>query len=521
LIERTLGDYVRILRARSGWILVPLLLSLALAALYTAHTQQTYRSSTKLYVGLGASGLGDVASGIAADSLAQRRVASYADLINGSRISDPVEARFGVRPEIKAEVVTDTALISVSVVDTSPVRARDIAELVGNAFIRLQASLEGPLAGKSSLPVTIVEPASLPTEPLQPPLSVNLAVGLVFGLLAGVGVALLRDSLDSTLRTARKLETAFGLPLLGAVEATRQLKRDSVPVLDDPLSSVSEAIRQMRANIEFLAREHGQRLLVVTSALGEEGKTSMSVNLAVALAMAEHRVVLVDADLRRPSVADYLGMEPSHGLAELLAADGRVKDFLHSWPEIGLEVLPGGEPLVNSSEMLGSSRMRHLVETLGARADFVIFDAPPLLPLSDAAVLCGLTDGAVVVVRSGRTTSVQLEAALERLNAVGSAALGVVLNFMRKGGPAGRPHHPRHPRQRRRRGARWGPRPIAPLEPHVVDIDGEERRKAGTAMPTSGARVVGPRHRGRLVRPDSDATPSDGAPSTQQLSQEH
>jgi hypothetical protein len=211
-------------------------------------------------------------------------------------------------------------------------------------------------------------------------------------------------------------------------------------------------------------------------------------------------------------------MEPSHGLAELLAADGRVKDFLHWWPEIGLEVLPGGEPLVNSSEVLGSARMRRLVDALGARADFVIFDAPPLLPLSDAGVLCGLTDGAVVVVRSGRTTSVQLEAALERLNAVGSAALGVVLNFMRKGGPAGRPYHPR---QRRRRGARRGPRPIALLEPHVVDIDGEERRKAGTAMPTSGARVVGPRHRGRLVRPDSDATPSDGAPSTQQLSQEH
>jgi capsular exopolysaccharide synthesis family protein len=518
LIERTLGDYVRILRARWLWILVPLLLSLALAALYTANTQQTYRSSTKLYVGLGPRGLGDVASGIAADSLAQRRVASYADLINGSRISDPVEARFGVRPEIKAEVVTDTALINVSVVDTSPVRAREVADFVGNAFIRLQASLEGPLVGKSSLPVTIVESASLPTEPLQPPLSVNLAVGLLFGLLAGVGVALLRDSLDRTLRTARNLETAFGLPVLGAVVATRRLKRGSLPVLDHPLSSVSEAIRQMRANIEFLAREHGQRLLVVTSALGEEGKTSMSVNLAVALAMAEHRVVLVDADLRRPSVADYLGMEPSQGLADLLAADGSVQDFLHWWPEIGLEVLPGGEPLVNSSEILGSSRMRRLVDALGARADFVIFDAPPLLPLSDAAVLGGLTDGAVVVVRSGRTTSVQLEAALERLNAAGSAVLGAVLNFMRNGGPAGRPHHPR---QRRRRGARWGSRPIAPLEPHVVDIDGEERRKAGTAVPASGARVVGPRHRGRLMRPDSDETPSDSAPKPQQLSQEH
>lgn len=492
MVERTLADYVRVLRARWRWVLVPLVLSLAFAAAYTYHGRDTYRSSIKLFVGQTA--VSNLESGVQADTLAQRRVGSYADLLNGPRIGDLVEQRFGVRPVIDAQVIKDTVLIRVSVTDTQPVRARDIADFVGTSFIGLLNSLGPPGSSRAvSVPVTVVEPAAVPATPLRTPLLVNLGVGLLVGLIAGVGAALLRNSLDNTLRTSRDVESAFGVPVLGAVP-TSQTMRTGLPVQDEPWSPASEAIRQVRTNVAFLSRERGQRLLVVTSALDQEGKTSVSLNLALALAMAGQRVVLVDADLRRRTIAEHLGLESPRGLAELLANHGRVEGFLQRWVGNGLEVLPSGEPPMNPSELLASSRMRQIVAALRDRADVVIFDAPALLASSDATVLSDLADGALVVVRGGRTTRTQLQAALDRLNMVGAPTVGFVLNFAAKRGPhrtqqsAARSRHALPSVSRRKRGParQLAQGAFAHLEPHVVDVDLEERLFADTGPSTRG-----------------------------------
>lgn len=491
MVERTLADYVRILRARWRWVLVPLVLSLAFAVAYTYHGRDTYRSSIKLFVGQTA--VSNLESGVQADTLAQRRVGSYADLLNGPRIADLVEQRFGVRPVIDAQVVKDTVLIRVSVTDTQPVRARDMADFVGTSFIDLLHSLGPPGSSRAvSVPVTIVEPAAVPTAPLRTPLLVNVGVGLLVGLIAGVGAALLRNSLDDTVRTGRELETAFGVPVLGAVPAG-QAMRSGLPVQDEPRSPASEAVRQIRTNVAFLSRERGQRLLVVTSALDQDGKTAVSINLALALALAGQRVVLVDADLRGRTIAERLGLEAPRGLAELLANHGRVEGFLQQWVGTGLEVLPSGEPPTNPSELLASARLRQIVAALRDRADVVVFDAPALLASSDAAVLCGLADGALVVVRSGRTSRPQLREALDRLNRVGATTVGFVLNFAARRGPhraqhsAARSRHALPSVTRRRRGPRQlAHGAFAHLEPHVVDVDLDERLFADTGSSTRG-----------------------------------
>jgi capsular exopolysaccharide synthesis family protein len=393
-----------------------------------------------------------------------------------------VYERFGTRPRITAKVITDTVLIEVGVVDASPTRARSMAVFVATSFGRLLSTIERPSGGQASLPVSVVEEASLPTKPQQTTLTVNLLVGLVVGLVAGVGGALLRNSLDTAVRTARDLVAITDVPVLGRITVSPRLRRHPLPVQDEPLAPFTEAVRQLRANVQFLALEGNARVLVVTSSVRDEGKTSISLNLAVALVLADQRVVLVDADLRRPSVSDALRLHKAQGLAELLTSNLPVSAALHRGTDSGLEVLPSGRPPLNPSELLSSSRMQAIVAELRGRADFVILDAPPLLPVADAAVLAGLADGALLIVRVGRTKQGEVRTALERLEAVGARAFGLVMNRVPTRGPDGIEHSYGYGQsKRKRRAPRVSTLVLTPLEPRVVDVDAA----AGVAPPVT------------------------------------
>jgi polysaccharide biosynthesis transport protein len=251
---------------------------------------------------------------------------------------------------------------------------------------------------------------------------------MLLGLVIGVGAAVIREALSRRIRDTEDVVALTGLPVLGGIAERRGAKRAPLIMLNRPTSVRAEEYRRVRTNLDALIRENEMRSFVVSSAAPGEGKTLIAANLGVAFAQSGHRVVLVDADLRRPRLADAMGLAPGRGLSDVLEHSLPVEHALSSRPDLPLEVLAAGTPPWNPSELLGSRRFAAVLDELSARADLVILDTPALLPTTDAAVVARLTAGAVLVARAGSTRSYQLLRAVESVVSVEARVLGVVIN---------------------------------------------------------------------------------------------
>lgn len=284
----------------------------------------------------------------------------------------------------------------------------------------------------------LIERAREPSQPFKPRRSVNLAVTMVLGLCLAVGMAFLQEFLDDRLNTADDLERVSGLPLLATVphlEASGARLLDSLPAH----SHAAESYRSLRASIQFAGFDAPIRSLLVTSASKGEGKTLTSANLAISIAQEGRRVVLVDADLRRPGVHGLLGMASAPGLTEVLVGLEPLEAVLRPTSVPGLTVVCAGAVPPNPAELLGSEAFLHLMEGLRSHCDFLILDSPPCLPVSDPLVLALRADAAVVVVQVGKTRKADLSRTEELLRRARARVVGAVYNRMparRRGDPA-------------------------------------------------------------------------------------
>ena len=426
-------EYLRIFWKRWRLIAVCTLLALGAAAgaIFTMTPQ--YQASTQLFVSAqsGQTDAGQLAMG---GTFTQQRVKSYADIVTSPLVLQPVIEQLGLKTtpaklarSITADAPVDTVLIEVAVTQTSPALSAAVANAVSTQFTVVVDQLERPTSSSSSpVKVSLVRRASVPEGPTSPRIPMNLALGLLLGLVLGVAVAVLLESLDTSIANPADLE-AIGAPsLLAAIvydpEAGKQ------PVMENGNGLRGEAFRQLRTNLQFVDVDHPPRTLVVTSSVPGEGKSATTCNLAMTLAHAGSRVVLVEADLRRPTMGSYLGLEPGAGLTTALIGRADVTDLLQPFGPI--EVLTCGPIPPNPSELLGSDLMRELLAGLAERFDYVVIDAPPLLPVTDAAVLSKIVDGVIVLVRSGKTRREQLTRALDHLKSVDARILGSVLNMV-------------------------------------------------------------------------------------------
>jgi capsular exopolysaccharide synthesis family protein len=439
-----LTDYLRVLRAYWRGVLVLVLLGVAVAAGLSMVQPKVYQADASGFVSAGtASNPGEASVG---DSLAKSRAASYVDLAKSRATAQDVidDLDLQVAPASLIGRVTvsqplDTVLIKVSARAPSPREAQQRADAWVRALKGQVDQVENP-SGTSAqaLRIVPVEAAALPTRPVSPNTERNIALGLVAGLLLGVGYAVLRSQLDRKLRRAEDIEREFGVTVAATIPASPAMSRTKgahVPLVvtgprkkNDPVHS-GEAFLKLRTNLQFMDIDHPPRVIVVTSPLPGDGKSTIAANLAAALSMSDRRVVLVDGDLRRPVVADSFGLVEGAGLTDVLI--GRV-DFVDVAQQVAtlpnLYVLAAGGIPPNPSELLGSKAMRRLLDRLADAGYIVIIDAPPLLPVTDAAVLTASADGALVVVTAGQTLDTQLGAALTSLQAVQGHTLGVVLN---------------------------------------------------------------------------------------------
>lgn len=436
-----LRDYLRILRKRWRFVTLLTLLALAGAAGASIFTTPQYQASTQVFVSTQQEG--GTADLLQGSSFTQQRVKSYADVATSPRVLQPVIDELGLDlpPDDLAELVTaeappETVLIRITVRDESPAQAAAIANAVGASFAMVVADLEPGVDGSASpVSVSTTAPATQPELPASPNTRLNLALGLLVGLGLGVGAAVLRETLDTSVKGEDDVRHVTSASVLGGIAFDPEAPKRPLIVHADPQGSRAEAFRQLRTNLQFVDVANHPRSFVVTSSIPGEGKSTTAANLAITMSLAGSNVCLVEGDLRRPKVAEYLGMEGAVGLTTVLIGRAELADVTQSWGNGNLHVLPAGQVPPNPSELLGSAAMEELLRKLETTYDTVIIDAPPLLPVTDAAVLTKLAGGAVVVVGSQRINRDQLAKALGNLESVDGRVLGVILNLLPTKGP--------------------------------------------------------------------------------------
>ena len=431
-----LRDYIRVLRRR--WRFVALLTLLALCGATGASFLATaqYEAHTQFFVSTPAQGgNSDLLQG---SSFTQQRVKSYADVVTSPAVLEPVIEGLDLAMtasvlanSVTAEAPVDTVLINVAVRSETPQLAMDIANGIGDSFAAVVADLERPPGGgESPVSISTVETATEPQSPITPNVRLNIALSLCLGLVVGVGAALLREILDAGVTSEEDVKSLTDASMLGGILFDPGAKSHPLIVQTDPHGGRAEAFRQLRTNLQFVAAANHPKSFVVTSSIPGEGKSTTACNLAITMAASGARVCLVEGDLRRPKAAEYLGLEAGVGLTTVLIGQAELSDVLQEWGDGHLFVLPSGELPPNPSELLGSSAMEKLLQQLEEEFDTVIIDAPPLLAVTDAAVLTRLADGAVVVVGSDKVNRDQLRKALGNLESVDGVLLGFVMNFI-------------------------------------------------------------------------------------------
>ncbi|MEW1961041.1 polysaccharide biosynthesis tyrosine autokinase [Microbacterium sp. NPDC077644] len=439
-----LRDYIRILHKNWIVILVLLIVGLAGGAGYAAMQAPKYVASTQLYVSVRTEGAatGDLVQGT---TFARQIVTSYVDVIGTALVLDPVVEELGLdttasalSSRISATTALNTVLINITVTDIDPKQAAAIADATAASFANVvQTELERPdtEGGASPVQITITDPAAEPTKPSSPNVPLLIVLGGLLGLAAGIAFAVLRSVLDTRIHTLHDLETITDRPMLGGIAYDPEAKSRPLIVHADPRSPRAESFRTLRTNLQFLEVDSPSRTFVISSAGPGEGKSTTTANLAIALAETGARVALIDGDLRLPRIADYMAIEGGVGLTNVLIGQLDVADALQKWGKNELYVLPSGPIPPNPSELLGSAAMDRVLKPLEEYFDYILIDAPPLLLVTDAAVVGKKTRGIILAAASGKTKKPELSGAIRTLETAGVNLLGVVVTMLPTKGP--------------------------------------------------------------------------------------
>ncbi|WP_062387857.1 polysaccharide biosynthesis tyrosine autokinase [Demequina iriomotensis] len=436
-----LQDYLRVFRAHWLVIVAVTVLGGLLAFGWTLTQSKVYTATGSAIITTGASQ--DLGSALVGDNYAKSRVKSYLDIAKSRKVAEFAAGELGLdaSPDALIARVTvtnplDTAVLRVAAKGSSPEQARDLAEAWIAGMTAVVADLENEGATDdvtSVVALQTLDSAVLPSAPTSPNVRLAVALGLLVGLALGIGYALVRAALDRRLRKSEDIEREFDVPVVGALPFDAGLPRDPAYSASKDFA-MKEAVRQLRTNLQFMDVDNPPRVLVITSALPGDGKSTVAIMLAEAIADSGQDVVLVDADLRRPVIAKKLRLVEGGGLTDVLVGRATTKEVLQAYGDTRhFFVLASGAIPPNPSELLASDAMKSLLYGFPEHATIII-DTPPLIPVTDAAVLTARTDGALVVARSGRTTIDVLDRALQNLDKVKGRALGVILNSVpRKG----------------------------------------------------------------------------------------
>lgn len=430
---------------RRGWLLVVACMAIGAAAgtALAVLTPTTYKASVELYVAAETNGTPNGL--IQGRSYVRQSLESFVDLVSSAVVVDPVIAQLGlsgnddnVESRISAENPPSTQTIVITATDAVPSEASQLANAVAESFTTVvEKQLQAPRGteGVGLLRVETVSPARVPLEPSAPDYRLNLLLGLALGAGAGIILAIIRTIIDTRIHTAASVESILSAPILGGIPFDPDASKRPLIVQESPRDPRSEAFRRARTALQFVNLDGRAPVYVVTSANPGEGKSTTSANLALALAEDGSSVALVDADMRKPRTAQIFGIEGGAGLSTVLAGAAPLSALLQPYGSGRLFVLPAGAQPPNPAELVGSPTMEATLDTLRQAFDYVIVDCPPVLPVTDAAVLARFATGAILVAASGSTRKPQLADAAKALAAADVRLLGVILTKLPTRGP--------------------------------------------------------------------------------------
>jgi non-specific protein-tyrosine kinase len=431
----TLSSYLRIFRERWKVIALMVLLGIGVAAVITALSPKVYQANVQVFVSFNSDTAGTGADAYAQNAALQQEVATFAELIGTPKIVHGIQKDLNLglsdsklRGKISAEAPTTQTLVNVHATDGNPTTAAAIANSAANQFIHVIEGYKTPSgATRPTVQLFVTQPATAPGSPSSPNPVINIALGVVLGLLLGVGLAVGRDVLDNRIKDVEGLSKIAVLPAMGTIVEDPKATRHPIATRAGTRNARAENFRQLRANLQFANVDEHPRVIAVTSSIPSEGKTMVAMNLASTLAEAGFTVCLVDADLRRPTVAKVMGLLGPVGLTSVLIHQIDLDDALQKAGS-NLYVLSSGPTPPNPSEVLASSYVRDIVRSLLDKVDYVVIDTAPVLPVADGSEVAALADGTLLVASHNMTTDVQVKRAVAALARVDARLLGVVLN---------------------------------------------------------------------------------------------
>lgn len=466
-----LSEYLSVLRSFWRSILAITVAGVAAAVALSVTAVPTYSAATSLFFSAhSGSSAGDLTQG---SSYAETQVISYSQLATKALVLQPVIDKLQLKetPESLASKVSvsspeSTSLIDITVQGIDPGLTAATADAIGAQLVTAAAQLT-PTGdnGQKVVQAIVVNPAKIPTKPTSPKVPLNLTLGLLIGLSAGIIQAGLREALDTRVRGHADVARATDSPLLGVIPLASDADLNPVAMEADNHSVRSEAYRKLRTNLKFLPLHGASNAMVITSSVPGEGKSMTAINIARSMADAGLSVLLIDGDLRKPKLATYLGLEGSVGLTSVLIGEAALGEVVQHDRTPGLYVLAAGPVPPNPSELLDSQAMVALLASANHDYDSVVIDAPPVLPVTDPAILASLTAGALLVIGSGTTRRPEVAAAIEALEGADGVVLGVILNKYRASGQSETAAYNAYYGEKRPTGDHGGPGKFRPAVP--------------------------------------------------------
>lgn len=427
-----LRHFLGVLRSRWQFIFGTLAVGIIATIAIVLQLNPVYSSTARVFVSTPTTGQAD---SLSASFFTTQRVASYAALASDPTVLQSVidELELDTVPaelagQITTTAVPQTLILEVEAKGQSPQLAQQIAAAQANAIIELVERIETPDDGGASAAIVarIAGKASYNANPVSPNVKLDLAIGLLLSLFVGIAGAIVRDLLDTTVKSREDIEEATGNAVMGTLPYEPSVRNEPL-TSENTRTSLSEAFRVLRTNLQFANLDASRQTILVSSALPDEGKTLVASNLAISLARSGRSVLLIDADMRNPNVADLLGLENSVGIMSVLIGRTTIEQATQEHSS-GVRFLGTGPKPPNPAEVLDTQSMRQLLHDVRSEYDTVIIDAPPLLPVADTSILVTEVDGTLLLARYGSTGREQLRLAAERIDVVGGRLFGTILN---------------------------------------------------------------------------------------------
>lgn len=335
--------------------------------------------------------------------------------------------------KIDVQIIRDTQLISVSVKDQNSNKAAQIADVIAQKTSAEVINLQGEKNNYNT--IAIVEKAVPPEKPASPQKALSVTLSFILSFLTITGITFVIEYLDDTFKDEFDIQEYLHTSHLGTISYIREDHRrpGTLITLSDPHSPSVESFREIRTNIQFSQPEKANKSFLVTSSVPSEGKSQITANLAVVMAQAGYKTILIDADLHRPTQHEIFKIDNTFGLSDILMSKQMPKDFYQETSIHGLSLITSGSFLPNPSEWLGSTQMYNLIEKLKEeKFHTIIFDTPPVRLVTDAAILSSMVDGTIVVIESGHTSRKEVQSAIDAIKKVGGEVTGTILNYKKQ-----------------------------------------------------------------------------------------